>query len=144
MVSLFPLRTPLTGLGSFSSGPTQPVTLSAVCFNDALPVISPPDVEILTRQFPVTSAAQAGATNDANNNILRNPSRSIMHRPPRALVRKLRGKVHRRSQTGATSRRAIHDDASRIASRCRVLAHLEGGPFLKHARLGTVPDSRNH
>src|SRR5260370_3420807 len=107
MVSLFLLRTPLTGIGSFSSGPTQPVTLSAVCFNDALPVISPPDVEILTRQFPVTSAAQAGATNDANNNILRTRSRSIMHRPPRGLVRKLRVKVHSMSQIGATTRRAI-------------------------------------
>src|SRR5437588_7530064 len=94
MVSLFPLRVPLTGIGSFSSGPTQPVTTSPVCFNDALPVITPPDVEIVTRQLPVTSAARDGPTKGTSNNIHSNPSRSIMHAPPRGLVRKPRGKVH--------------------------------------------------
>jgi hypothetical protein len=55
--------------------------MSPVSFNDALPVITPSDVEIVTRQPPVTSAARAGAINDVNNNILSNPSRSIMHAP---------------------------------------------------------------
>ena len=76
MVSLVPLRSPVTGIGSVSSGPTHPVTLSPVCFSDALPFIAPSYIEIVISQFPVTSTARA--TNGANNNILSNPSRLIM------------------------------------------------------------------
>jgi hypothetical protein len=58
MVTCFPSMVPVTGMGSFSLGPTQPVIVSPVCFSDALPVIVLLDVEIVTCQFPVTSAAK--------------------------------------------------------------------------------------
>ncbi len=82
MVSLFPLRIPVTGIGSFSLGPTHPVTMLPFCFNDAFPVIVPSDVEIVTRQVPVTSRALARATNGVTNNMLSSPRRSIMRVAP--------------------------------------------------------------
>src|SRR5262249_36762599 len=39
IVRVLPSTTPLIGIGSFSLGPTQPVTLSPDCLNDALPII---------------------------------------------------------------------------------------------------------
>src|SRR5580704_255028 len=110
MVSLSPLRIPVIGIGSFSLGPTQPVTLSPACLSDALPVIVPSLVEIVTLQAPVTSAARAGATNSANNNTPSSPSRSSMRAPPWGVVRKPSGKVHKISQRGSD-----HRDCYRVA-----------------------------
>src|SRR5260370_41587233 len=83
MVGLFGLMIPARGRGLFSLGPTPPVTGWPVCLNDALPVIAPSGVEIVTRQVPVTSAARTGATDSANNNMLNNASRSIIASPCR-------------------------------------------------------------
>jgi hypothetical protein len=54
MVSLFSLRIPSMGIGSFSLGPTHPVTTSPASLNDAMPDIVPSGVEIVTRQVPAT------------------------------------------------------------------------------------------
>src|SRR5262249_141397 len=93
--SFFPFRVPLIGIGSFSLGPTQPVTFSPARFNNALPVIVPSDAEIVTRQLPETSAARAGAANEATNNTLNKPSRSIHMFLLAVNRRKPRSKVHR-------------------------------------------------
>src|SRR5207245_10567196 len=64
-------------------------------------VIGPSAHETVISKVSLTSAARHGATNGANNNILSNPSRSIMHASPRRLIRKPPWKVHGISQIGA-------------------------------------------
>jgi hypothetical protein len=90
MVSFLPLTVPVTGIGSFSLGPTQPVTVLPVCFSEAFPVIVPSDVEIVTCQFPVTSADQTRA-DDASNSPVSSKTR-IFIASPSSTIRKRYGR----------------------------------------------------
>jgi hypothetical protein len=77
-------------------GPTQPVTVLPVCFSDAFPVIVPSGVEIVTCQFPVTSAARTradGASKSAASSKTRiciaSPSSTERTRHRRSSLRRL-------------------------------------------------------
>jgi hypothetical protein len=63
----------------------------------------PSVVEIVTLQAPVTSAAWAGATNNANNNIPRSPSHSSVRTTPLWSSTNPVGKVHKNLRNGLTT-----------------------------------------
>jgi hypothetical protein len=92
---LVSIENAVTGIGSFSSGPTQPVTFLSACFNEALPVMVPSGVEIVTRQFPVTSTGEA-TTGGRSQHQRTQQSQSVHQHPRPRLVRRRQAKVQKR------------------------------------------------